>query len=92
MNRKINPTRVDEYVDIVSSMSKIKFDTKKDFEKYYNERNWKLRLNGRDLSIGESRVVEIQNAGKLEFLITKQNFKLALMLKIFNLMYHLIII
>ena len=72
MNRKINPTRVDEYVDIVSSMSKIKFDTKKDFEKYYNERNWKLRLNGRDLSIGESRVVEIQNAGKLEFLITKQ--------------------
>lgn len=72
INRKINQERVDEYVNIVSEMSKIKFDTRADFEKYYNERNWKLRLNGRDLISGESRVIEISNGGKTEFLLTKQ--------------------
>lgn len=72
INRKINQKRVDEYIDLVSEMSKIKFDSRADFEKYYNERNWKLRLNGRDLVLGESRVVEISNGGQTEFLITKQ--------------------
>lgn len=71
MNRKICPSRIDEYVDIVSSMSKVQFDSRKDFEKYYNERNWKLRLNGRDLTIGESRVVEAVDGEHTEYLITK---------------------
>lgn len=72
INRKINQERVDEYVEIVSEMSKVKFDSRKDFEKYFNERNWKLRLNGRDLVVGDSRIVEVSNAGKTEFLLIKQ--------------------
>lgn len=44
INRKINQERVDEFVNIVSEMSKIKFDSRANFEKYFNDRNWKLRL------------------------------------------------
>ena len=72
INRKINPCRVDEYVDIISDMSRITFDSRKDFEKYYNERNWKLRTNGRDIKTGESRVIEIINNNRIEFFIAKQ--------------------
>ena len=58
LNRKIEPERVNQYVDIICDSSNIEFDTAEDRIHYFNERNWKLRLNGRDLKLGAARVKE----------------------------------
>lgn len=72
LNYKTNSVGVEKYVKIVTSMSKIQFDKDQDLQRYFNETNWKLRVNGRDLKSGESRVIEVSNSEKTEFLLTTQ--------------------
>lgn len=61
INGLINRTTVDHYVDMITDMSSLDFKSEQEKEKYFNERNWKLRLNGRDIKAGENRLVEVIN-------------------------------
>ncbi len=72
MNKKINPEIMDEYVSLISDMSNISFNGEEGFKKYFNDTNWKLRHNGRDLKTGESRVIEIYNHNSTEFVLLKK--------------------
>lgn len=74
INGLISRDSVDKYVDIISDMSSISFKTEAERENYFNERNWKLRLNGRDLTTGGNKLVEVINKnGITEIILVKPN-------------------
>lgn len=74
INGLISKKDVEQYVDIISNMTSLTFKTEAEKEKYFNERNWKLRLNGRDLSIGGNKLVEVINKnGITEIVLLKPN-------------------
>lgn len=73
LNSRIESKQVETYVDTLRDLLSIEFKSKTAFEKYFNQRNWKLRLNGRDVSIGRNKVIEVNDSGYTEFLLINPN-------------------
>ena len=74
INGLISRDIVNKYADIISDMSSISFKSEEERKKYFNERNWKLRLNGRDLTTGGNKLIEVINKnGITEIVLAKPN-------------------
>ncbi len=72
INGQINSEKAEKYVNIITDLSTRDLDKRNIKENFFNERNWKLRLNGRDLSIGENKLIEINLGEKTEILLLNQ--------------------
>jgi len=73
INGQIEPERTTEYVNTLCRLSSIDFKNRTNLEAYFNERNWKLRLNGRDLKIGKSNYVEVNKNEYTEIILIEPN-------------------
>lgn len=71
INGLINNDDVKKYTDMISSLSKIDFLSEIDRKRYFNERNWKLRLNGRDIKHAKNKFSEIEKEDITTYTLTE---------------------
>lgn len=77
INGQINSKKADKYVDIITNLSTKDFSKISVKETFFNNRDWKHRVNGRDLSIGENKFIEVNLGKETEMLLLrpKTNWK-----------------
>ncbi len=73
INGQVEKQRTDSYVSILNNLFTHNFKTNDEKIRYYNERNWKLRLNGRDIANGGNKLIEVYKEGFTEFLLIDPN-------------------
>lgn len=74
INGLLNKESTQKYADIILDMSSIPFKSETDRENYFNERSWKLRINGRDLKTGGNKLTEaVSENGMTEIVLSNPN-------------------
>lgn len=89
VNGQIEPKKTREYVNVICRLSSIDFKDYVNLENYFNERNWKLRLNGRDLKIGKSNFIEVSENDYTKIILIDPNNSIFEWLSTFGLIYIL---
>ncbi len=69
INSQISTDETYKYEKLVTDMYSKKFKTNKEKEKFFFDRAWQSRLNGRDISVGENRFIEIYDKNTTEFIL-----------------------
>lgn len=62
-------------LNIVTSGNTKKFSSKKEQKKYLQNGGWKSRVGGKDLIIGENKLLEIKSDSTVKFVLTNNNYK-----------------
>ena len=69
INSQISHDETFKYVDLITDMYAKKFKTDKEKDKFFFDRAWQSRLNGRDITIGENKFIEIAGKNSTEYLL-----------------------
>lgn len=71
INGLINNEKAMEYVNLITNSLKFRFLSDKDKKRYFNERNWKLRLNGRDINNNQMKIFQTEKDNITTFTLIK---------------------
>lgn len=67
LNNYTNREKVDEYTKIIEEQLNKKFPSDVTRQRYFTDVQWKHRLNGRDIQIGNNKFLETNEGGKINF-------------------------
>lgn len=73
INGKTEKVYTEKYVNLINKMLSLEEKTQQEIQEYYNERSWKLRLNGRDITIGSNKLIEVISEEYTEFSLINPN-------------------
>ena len=69
------PDEVQPFINIISKSITKSFSTQDEKEKYIQSGGWKSRIGGKELTIGENKIIEIKTNDFVKLILSNSNYK-----------------
>ena len=71
----IFPDEVRPFINIISESITKSFNTQDEKDKYIQSGGWKSRIGGKELTIGENKIIEIKTNDSVKLILNNSNYK-----------------